>query len=69
MTKYVRKGRTMRRVKAMWSAIGSVDLENKINEWFEMNPDVEPINIAFSRTGDRYSSLILYEVKEDVKQI
>lgn len=59
----------MRKVKAMWSAKDSVDLENKINEWLEMNPTVEPINIAFSRTGDKFSSLILYEVKEDVKQI
>jgi len=59
----------MRRVKAIWTKEGTVSLQVKINEWLDANPDVEPINIAYSRTDEYFSSLILYEVKEDVKQI
>lgn len=59
----------MRRVKAIWSKEGTVSLQIKINEWLDANPDIEPVNIAYSRTDEYFSSLILYEVKEDVKQI
>ena len=59
----------MRRVKAIWSKEGTVSLQIKINEWLDANPDIEPVNIAYSRTDEYFSSLILYEIKEDIKQI
>lgn len=59
----------MRRVKGIWTKEGTVTLQNQINEWLDANPNVEPINIAYSRTDEYFSSLILYEIKEDIKQI
>ena len=59
----------MRRVKSFYSIDSTEDLAKKINRWLESNPDIEPVDVGYGRTGDKFSALILYEIKEDIKQI
>jgi hypothetical protein len=56
-------------VKAFWNTDGSEKLADDINDWLMSNANVNPINVSFSRTGDRYGALVLFEIEEPPKNI
>jgi hypothetical protein len=59
----------MRRVKAFWTTDGSEKLADDINQWIMSNANVNPINVSFSRTDNKYGALVLFEIEEPPKNI